>query len=42
MRDKLIELFDKIYKIIHKYRKNLKSLEDLELIEKEKSIQILP
>jgi Holliday junction resolvasome RuvABC endonuclease subunit len=38
MRDRLIELFDKIYSIISKYRNNFKSLEDLELIEKEKSI----
>lgn len=37
-RDKLIELFDRIYLITNRYRRNFKSLEDLELIEKEKSI----
>ena len=38
VREKLIDLFDKIYSIISKYRNSFKSLEDLELIEKEKSM----
>ena len=37
LREKLIEIFDKIYSIVNKYRKIFKSIEDLELIEKEKS-----